>query len=107
MPDRWTMRLRIDPHSGHHHYTVFRNGLDIGNVRQEWGGMGRDTYWAWSLYRLHKFGILAGRCKDLEDGKRQLREAFDEQVRIRGQRIVDEALVPAHMRGEDWPWERG
>lgn len=102
--ESWSMRLRVEPHSGHHHYTVFRNGLDIGNVRQEWSA--RETVWVWNLYRLHAFGILAGRCKDLEDGKRLLREAFDEQIRIRGPRIVDEALVPKHMRGEDWPWPR-
>lgn len=107
--ESWSMRIRVEPHSGHHHYTVIRDKpgvgkMDIGGIRQEWGA--RETVWVWNLYRLHAFGILAGRCKDLEDGKRQLRAAFDEQVAIRGPRIVDEALVPKHMRGEDWPWPK-
>lgn len=109
-PESWSLRPEHF-FDGRENWLVFRDTpsigkIDIGCIYQDTGARWSDVTWKWSLYRLHEFGILAGQGKDLEDCKKLIRAAFDEQVTIRGLRIVEEAIVPVHMRGEDWPWPK-
>jgi hypothetical protein len=95
--ETWTM-VRSVQIGGLLHYSVKRNGLQIGVIAQQWGGLERNTNWFWSIHRLHQLGHFQGRGESLDECKKQFRETWDRVVAINGIKRIEGALLPVHAR---------